>query len=207
MNGEDTFTILGFEIDNKLEKLDNNFSKVKEKIKALIRKWKPYHLSLRGRITIAKTKLVSQIIYISTVLTPNTAIMEEIQTLINNFVMGIECTKKHWINRDLMYTHTSQGGFGMIRLESFFKAIKVSWIKRYSVDKIDDNWADIIDTFLHLTPDTRHIIHNYGPERFNKIIKADIHVISSLFNAYKIFKHNFPTDPITMDNSWLNQCA
>ena len=83
MNWDNTFTILGFEIDNKLEKLDNNFSKVKEKIKALIRKWKPYHLSLRGRITIAKTKLVSQIIYISTVLTPNTAKMEEIKTNIH----------------------------------------------------------------------------------------------------------------------------
>ena len=34
---EDTFTILGFEIDNKLEKLDTNFTKVKKKIKSLIR--------------------------------------------------------------------------------------------------------------------------------------------------------------------------
>ena len=204
---DDTFTILGFEIDNKLEKLETNFTKVKDKIKALIRKWKPYHLSLRGRLTIAKTKLVSQITYISTVLTPSTAIIEEIQTLINNFVMGIEGNNKHWINKDIMYTHTSQGGFGMIRLESFTKAIKVSWIKRYSVDKIDDNWADIIDTFFQITPDNRHTIHNFGPERFNKIIKADIPVISSLFSAYKTFKHNFPTDPSTMDNSWLNQCA
>ena len=80
---DDTFTILGFEIDNKLEKPDLNYTKVKEKIKALIRKWKPYHLSLRGRLTIAKTKLVSQITYISTVLTPNTNIVAEIQTLIN----------------------------------------------------------------------------------------------------------------------------
>ena len=70
---DNTFTILGFDIDNKLENLDKNFEKAKEKIRALIRKWKPYHLSLRGRITIAKTKLISQIIYISTVLTPNTA--------------------------------------------------------------------------------------------------------------------------------------
>ena len=67
---------------------------MKEKIRALIRKWKPYHLSLRGRITIAKTKLISQIIYISTVLTPNTATIAEIQTLINNFVMGIESNNK-----------------------------------------------------------------------------------------------------------------
>ena len=128
---DDTFTILGFEIDNKLEKLDINFSKVKERIKALIRKWKPYHLSLRGRITIAKTKLVSQITYISTVLNPSTTIIAELQALINNFVMGIESNNKHWISKDIIYTHTSKGGFGIIRLESFVKAIKVSWIKRF----------------------------------------------------------------------------
>ena len=204
---DNKFTILGFEIDNKLEKLDTNFEKVKEKIKGLIRKWKPYHLSLRGRITIAKTKLVSQMTYVSTVLTPTTATIAELQTLINNFVMGIENNKKHWINKDLIYTHTSKGGIGMIRLETFIKAIKVSWIKRYSIDIIDDNWADIIDNFFQITPDTRHTIHHFGPERFNKIIKANIPVISSLFSAYKTFKHNFPTHPGTMDNSWLNQCA
>ena len=106
-----------------------------------------------------------------------------------------------------MYTHTSQGGFGMIRLENFMKAIKVYWIKRYSIDKIDDNWADIIDSFYQLSPDTRHTIHNFGPERFNKIIKANIPVISSLFEAYKTFRNNFPTCPSTLDNSWLNQCT
>ena len=150
---------------------------------------------------------ISQITYISTVLTPNTTTIAEIQTLINNFVMGIESTNKHWINKDIIYTHTTKGGFGVIRLESFIKAIKISWIKRYSVDKIDDNWADIIDSFFQISPDTRHTIHKFGPERFNKIIKADIPVLSSLFSAYKIFKQNFPTDPSTMDNSWLNQGA
>ena len=189
---DDKFTILGFDIDNRLEKLDTNYTKVKDKIKALIRKWKPYHLSLRGRITIAKTKLISQITYISIVLTPNSATIAEMQSLINNFIMGIESQNKHWINKDIMYTHISKGGFGMIRLESFIKAIKVSWIKRYSVDMIDDNWADIIDTFFHITQDTRHTIHKFGPERFNKIIKADIPVISSLFSAYKAFKHIQP---------------
>ena len=185
----------------------SKYTSFKEKIKALIRKWKPYHLSLRGRITIAKTKLISQIIYISTVLTPKASAIAEIQTLINNFVMGIESNNKHQINKEIIYTPKTKVGFGMIRLESFIQAIKVSWIKRYSIDKIDDNWADMIDTFFQITPNTRHIIHNFGPERFNKIIKAEIPVISSLFTAYKTFKHYFPTDPSTMDNSWLNQCA
>ena len=202
---EDTFTILGFEIDNKLQKLDINFEKAKAKIQALIRKWKPYHLSLRGRLTITKTKLISQITYISTVLTPNQTAIHEMQTMINNFVMGIDNKSKNWISRDTMYTPIAQGGIGMIKLDDFMKAIKVSWIKRYSIDKINDNWADIIDDFLHISPDTRHIIHKYGPERFNKIISADIPVISSLFDAFKTFKHQFPTKPNTMDNSWINQ--
>ena len=107
----------------------------------------------------------------------------------------------------MIYTHTSQGGLGMIRIEDFIKAIKVLWIKRYSCDKLDDNWADIIDDFLKLTPATRHHIHRYGPERFNNIIKANIPVISSLFTAFKSFKHQFPTDPNTLDNSWLNQSS
>ena len=86
-----------------------------------------------------------------------------------------------------------------------FKAIKVSWIKRYSIDKIDDNWADLIDNFLSLLPENRKNVHKYGPERFNKIIKANIPVISSLFTAFKSLKYKFPTCPSTMDNSWFNQ--
>ena len=53
MEWTNTFTILGFEVDNKLENLSLNFQKIKDKIKSIISKWKPYHLSLKGRITIA----------------------------------------------------------------------------------------------------------------------------------------------------------
>ena len=66
---EDTFTILGFEIDNNLKKLDKNYQKIKDKIQSIIAKWKPYHLSLKGRLTIAKTKLISQVTSAPSVLT------------------------------------------------------------------------------------------------------------------------------------------
>ena len=204
---EDTFTILGFEIDNNLKNLDQNYQKIKDKIQSIIAKWKPYHLSLKGRLTIAKTKLISQVTYISTVLTPNATITNEMQTMINNYIMGISSNSKNWINKDLIYTHTSKGGFGMVRLEDFMRAIKISWIKRYCIDKIDDHWADIIDNYFHLLPDSRKTLLKFGPERYNRIIKKEIPVISNLFAALKNFKHNFPTNPGTMDNTWINQCA
>ena len=158
MEWHDSFTILGFHIDSKLRNLDLNFKLVKERIKNIISLWRQYNLSLRGRITIAKVKLVSQLTYISTVLDPNHTLLDEIQELINNFVMGHKAQNKHWISKDLLYTSTCQGGFGIIQLHNFTKAIKCSWVKRYCIDKLDDHWADKLDSFFNITPDK---IHNH----------------------------------------------
>ena len=68
MEWDNTFTILGFTIDSQLKNLDINFQKIKEKIQGQIKAWTPYHLSLRGCITIAKIKLTPQLTYIATVL-------------------------------------------------------------------------------------------------------------------------------------------
>jgi hypothetical protein len=52
MTWSDNFTILGFDIDNKLCNLNLNFTKIHDKIKGIARSWTPYKLSLRGRLTI-----------------------------------------------------------------------------------------------------------------------------------------------------------
>ena len=93
-----------------MKNLEINFKKVKDKIQNQITLWKPYNLSLKGRITIAKVKLISQLTYISTVLDINHTILNEIQEMINSFVMGIKRGGKHWISKDLLYTPTLKGG-------------------------------------------------------------------------------------------------
>ena len=119
--------------------------------------------------------------------------------------MDIKPGGRHWITKKLLYESTQRGGFGIINLTDFTKAIKCSWVKRYCVDKLDDHWADLLDTFFNLTPDTRHELLAYGPECFNVIIKKIIPGLSSIFEAYKAVKTNFPTQPDTLDNSWLCQ--
>ena len=84
--------------------------------------------------------------------------------------MGIRPGGKHWISKDTLYTPTTKGGLGIIRLEDFTKAIKCSWVKRYCIDKLDDHWADKLDTFFNVTHNTRHNVLKFGPERFNKLI-------------------------------------
>jgi hypothetical protein len=200
-----TFTILGFDIDSKLERLDKNNDRILDKIISIIKKWKPYNLSLRGRLTKAKTMLISQITYISTVLTPNAKKLEEIQLHINNYVMNITHTSRNWINSELLYTSTKQGGMGMVQLTDFLTSIKCSCLRRYSIENLNDHWADKIDSFFGLTYETRHTIMNFGPEKFNSIIKAKIPAISSMFASYKLFKTQFPSTIENGDNTWVTQ--
>jgi hypothetical protein len=37
-----------------------------------------------------------------------------------------------------MYTPPKHGGMGMVRLADFTEAIRVSWIRRYSIECTDD---------------------------------------------------------------------
>ena len=99
MEWDNTFTILGFTLDSKLKNLDINFKKIKDKIQGQIKSWTPYHLSLRGRITIAKTKLTPQLTYLATVLDIDTKTIDTIQDMINSFVLDIKPGGRLWISK------------------------------------------------------------------------------------------------------------
>ena len=77
---------------------------------------------------------------------------------------------------------------GMINLVNFISALKTSWIRRYLIDKLDDHWADLVDNHLGIIIMERDKILDYGPEKFNTIIKARLPGISSIFQAYKKVK-------------------
>ena len=103
----DNFTLLGFSLENTMTKTDSNFKSVKEKIDGIIRTWRPYHLSLRGRVTIAKTKMVSQLTYVATVLDiPDATIKGQI----DDYVLGIKPGGRKWMNQQTLYSHSSEGG-------------------------------------------------------------------------------------------------
>jgi hypothetical protein len=78
--------LLGMEITQNLDNVDETFKKIKQKIVGLVSYWDRFRLSLPGRITIAKTFLVSQLNYIGCFLKPSDLILDEIQVIIDNFV-------------------------------------------------------------------------------------------------------------------------
>ena len=205
------FTILGFTIDNRLKKLHKNYDKAYSRVTDIINRWKSYHLSLQGRITIAKVMLIPQYTYIGSVLdTLEQNHYEKIQAQINAYIIHNDTlqtkdTRHNWISSSVLYSPKNKGGLGMIRITDFLDSLKISWIRRYTIQQINDHWCDILDIRLGLTPDTRKNLLNWGPYKLDKAIAKGIPSLSQFLAALKRMQQNFVTDPGAGDNRWLKQ--
>merc|ERR1712208_115617 len=83
----DSFTVQGINIDNRLNKLQDNFQRMYDKVDNKIGTWIRYGLTFQGRITVAKSLLLSQYTYVATILYSNDKkITDKIQSQINLFV-------------------------------------------------------------------------------------------------------------------------
>ena len=126
---------------------------------------------MQGRITIANTQLLSQYTYYCAALdTLANGQIEKIELLIYNFIQhniepderittaGTMRTKrqKKWISDEIMFTPKDRGGLGCIRIRDFITSMKVAWIRRYTIDKYDDHWADLLDQLLGVERKNRH---------------------------------------------------
>jgi Reverse transcriptase (RNA-dependent DNA polymerase) len=126
--------LLGATISRDLNALSNNFTSIRDKIVNLISFWERFRLSLPGRISIAKTFLVSQINYLGCILEMSDNMSEELQRLLNNFIR-----KNLRISEERMYLDPSKGGIGFFNLKAFLSAQKCAWIFRAKKNTID-NW-------------------------------------------------------------------
>ena len=126
----DEFTLLGFHIENKLENLKQNLTNINVKVNNLINQWRLCYLSLHGHITIVKSILLAQYIYIGTVMgILNEEDKKKIQNTLHQFVAYNEVymsSRTTWIPDDIMYALTKEVEFNMIKVKDFLHALKNS---------------------------------------------------------------------------------
>jgi hypothetical protein len=126
--------ILGFVIDNKLEKLTDNFDTAIDKITKIRNFWSRLKLSVAGRINIAKSLMLGQVNYFGCIITPTEIQAETIKSLIGNFVSaGIN------VARNRIFVDADQNGLNMIDPDFFVIAQQASWFKKIN-GKVIDNW-------------------------------------------------------------------
>ena len=114
--------------------------------------------------------MLPQFTYIASVLDPSDSTYDAINKIIGLFIntgTTKPCTKRNWIHKDILYGPKSEGGLNFIDARSFFLSLKISWVKRYAADALDDHWADLIDLKLGVDRTNRTQVLDWGTEAFN----------------------------------------
>jgi hypothetical protein len=114
----------------------------------MIEKWKRRNLTLRGRVAISKSLLLSQFVYLLTILPTPSAEGSRLSSTTTSLVTpkgsGLES----------MYTRKSLGGLGFIRITTFVHGLKCAWMKRYMCGE-KDHWVHILDMRFGVTEESR----------------------------------------------------
>ena len=204
-----SFTILGLEVDQKLEKLGNNFNRLHAKCKTIINSWKGKQLTIQGRITIANTLILPQFTYYCAILdTLHNGQINKIEHMVYNFIQNnAEPTekRKRWIPEEIMFAPKHLGGLGCIRVKDFITSIKVTWIRRYAIQNYNDHWADLLDNMLGVNSKNRRWILSWGHKAFDSCVQAGKIVLSEMISCLSYFSQQFPAPIESNDNTWINQ--
>ena len=103
-----------------------NYNEKLEKVKEILRCWKYRRLTLLGKITVTKSLVVSQLVYLLSPTRSNYIVLNEINDLLNTFLWNSKGDK---IKREVMINDFGVGGLKMIDISSFNKTLKTTWIK------------------------------------------------------------------------------
>ena len=120
-----------------MKPLEANYADKFTKVSNSLGCWGLRRLALLGKITVLKSLIVSQLVYILSPLPTNQRVLEEINTLFFNFLWNGKGDK---IKQNTMISNYSQGGLRMIYLISFNKALKSIWVKKYLDPENHGKW-------------------------------------------------------------------
>ena len=195
------FTLLGITFDSKLEDLQANFEEKILKTQSLIAKWKRRKLTVSGRICITKCLLLSNFVYLLTILdTTSTKICEKLQTLLDDFIRGD--TRKHWASANYLHSDKAAGGLGFFDIGSFVKGLKLTWMKRYILGT-KDAWTDILDHRFNITD--RETVTMMGDLKIKSLAEPEITCLSEIIRAHGEITREMVTEQASRDNSWFQQ--
>jgi hypothetical protein len=139
---KDALEYLGCTIyENQERTTEANIVKAMSNIENTINKWKNRKTTLSGKISIIKSLLLPQLTYVlSIIASPNEKKIKEINKLFFDFLNSGGSEK---IKRKVLIGGYGTGGYKMIDLESYIKAIKITWIHKLLT--IDGLWREPLE--------------------------------------------------------------
>ena len=198
-----SFKLLGLEISSDLSFLNQNLEKKLLQVESLIKKWERRNLTTPGRVSIAKSVLLAQLVYPMQTLDLEDDTIKKIENLLYGYIKGK--TKRNWLSKEIICTPTSKGGLGFFDIKDFYFAQKLTLIRRYAKNQTDDRWCDHLDTLLDFTPSQRMSIFEWGDVRLSNFQARAPKGLVKSFQALAELARKFPNKPAIRDNSWICQ--
>ena len=122
-----------------------NFQEKSEKISKIIENWQFRRLTLLGKITVIKSLLASQLVYVLSPLPTPNGYLKEINSLLYNFLWDGKGDK---IKRTQMINDYTKGGLKMLDIVSFNNALKAKWVQRLLDPNNKGKWKLFLDFSL-----------------------------------------------------------
>ena len=122
-----------------------NYKEKIEKIRSILGCWNFRRLTLLGKITVLKSLVTSQLVYIFSSLQTNHEAIKEINTMFYKFLWNDKGDK---IKRKVMINDYPEGGLRMIDIASFNKSLKATWIQKYLDPENHSKWKRLFDSDL-----------------------------------------------------------
>ena len=130
-----------FTYDTKLLK-EKNFIERLDSIKKLINIWSSRGLSVYGKVTIIKSFLISEFVYVCSVLpTPKEAVSE-----LNRMLFKFPWNGVDKVTRVSAISDYERGGLKMIDVDCMIRSLRLGWLQRV----FNDSSATWKRYFLHL---------------------------------------------------------
>ena len=107
-----------------------NYPAALENMKIVIKNWENRNLTPIGKIRLIKTNAIYKIIHLLTVLPKPKSFLEAVNSLLYTFLSDNKTDK---VNQETVCMDNLKGGFRMINIYDFEKALKVNWLKQRDI--------------------------------------------------------------------------
>ena len=170
-----------FGTDNKICEQLNWNSKI-DTCKMMINKWNARHLTFYGKITVIKSLILPKFTYLMQSITTPKHIINEINTILYKFLWS---NKKEKVKRAILITKPTDGGLGMIDLNTYIKTLKMKWVK--TLNEQDNSSWKILPTYYFNQYGTNMLIFKMNIDSFKCLPSVRLNI--PLF--YKEILENF----------------
>ena len=136
---ESALTSLGITFDrDPNQTIEINFNKKFINVRNLLNMWSQRNLSIKGKITVIKSVILPQILYLSSNLGVPDWFVSKVNSLMYHFIWSASMDK---VKRSTLINKIEKGGLKMIDLETMIQSQRVMWVKRFFKQSSGAGWT------------------------------------------------------------------